>query len=124
MINDALNPEWRGTKVKALPPIPNYNNKVFAILRKIIRQILQVIDYHWEDMENNIPPVYHQQTYTYKVYAWRKPTEHEIQAIVSLDLMDISTKAETPDCNTILNTAPDQVLKHIKAWKNSHKPNL
>ncbi len=110
--------------MKALPPIANYNNKVFAVRQKIIRQILQVIDYHWEDLQNNLPPVYHQQTHTYEVYAWRLPTDHEMKAILSMDLMDISSKAETPDCNIILNTAPDQALKHIKAWKNPHKPNL
>jgi hypothetical protein len=110
--------------VKALPPIPNYNNIVFAVRRKIIRQILQVIDYHWEDLENNIPPVYHQKTHTYRVYAWRQPTDHEIQAIISMDLMDISSKAKTPVNDIIWNDTPDQALKHNKAWNNPHKPNL
>ena len=110
--------------MEALPPIPNYNNIVFATRRKIIRQILQVIDYHWEDLENNLPPVYHQKTHTYRVYAWRQPTDHEIQAIVSMDLMDYYPKAETPVNDYIWNDVPERALKHIKAWTNPYKPNL
>ena len=110
--------------MEALPPIPNYNNIVFATRRKIIRQILQVIDYHWEDLENNLPPVYHQKTHTYRVYAWRQPTDHEIQAIVSMDLMEYYPKAETPVNDYIWNDVPERALKHIKAWTNPYKPNL
>jgi len=39
MINDALNPFWRGTKYESLPPITHYNNKAFAIRRKITVEV-------------------------------------------------------------------------------------
>ncbi len=84
MINDALDPLWRGTKEDTLPPIPHYNNKVFAIQRKIINQILEVHDYHWVDKNNNLPPLHHQRTDTYRIFLWRLATDHENEAIAIL----------------------------------------
>jgi len=58
MINDALDPFWRGTKENALPPIIHYNNKVFATQRKIISKVLGIVDNHWMDLHRNLPTIH------------------------------------------------------------------
>jgi len=115
MINDALDPFWRGTKEDALPPIHHYNNKVFATRRKIISKILGIVDSHWVDLHKNLPKIHVSNTDAFQLGYWRILSKYEQAVIKALPVKHWLNNPQTIVLEVISNDNPWPALKQLNA---------
>jgi len=113
MINDALDPYWRGTNENALPPITHYNNKVFATRRKIISKILGIVDNHWVDLHRNLPTIHVSNTDAYQLGYWRTLSTYEQTVIKTLPKKPWLENPRSNILEVISNNNPWPALKQL-----------
>jgi hypothetical protein len=113
MINDALDPFWRGTKENALPPITHYNNKVFAKRRKIISNVLEIVENHWVDLHRNLPTIHVSNTDAHQLGYWRTLSTYEQTVITTLPIKHWLNKPRTNILEVISNDNPWPALKQL-----------
>ena len=129
MINSALDPNWQGNSCNMQEYFPNYDEKVFAIRRKIVNGTMKVLQEYWIDFHWNMPPIHYYKTLTHLIYLWRPPSYKESfmvnRYIVSND-KHLATIPWEPPTAPELQKAPVKA-KRIRAprkARNTRKRNL
>jgi len=113
MINDALDPFWRGTKENALPTITHYNNKVFATRRKIISKVLGIVDNRWVDLHRNLPTIHVSNTDAHQLGYWRTLSTYEQTVMKALPMKHWLNNPRTNILEVISNDNPWPALKQL-----------
>ncbi len=121
MINSALDPNWHGNSCNMQEYFPNYDEKVFAIRRKIVTGTMKVLQEHWIDFEWNMPPIHYYKTLTHLIYLWRPPSHKEtlmVNRYVVFNDKDLATTPWEPPTVPELQKAPIKTKK-VRAPRNA-----
>jgi hypothetical protein len=129
MINSALDPNWHGNSCNMQEYLPNYDDKVYAIRRKIVTGTMAVLQEHWIDFKWNMPPIHYYKTLTHLIYLWRTPSHDEMLLVnryIVVNDKNLATIPWEPPTVSELEKAPTKPKK-VRAprkARNTRKRNL
>ena len=114
MINSALDPNWHGNSCNMQEYFPNYDDKVYAIRRKIVTGTMTVLQEHWIDFKWNMPPIHYYRTLTHLIHLWRTPSHDEMLLVnryIVVNDKHLATIPWEPPTVSELEKAPIKIKK-------------